>query len=314
MEKNSGGRQYRELVETARADTRKLVKVERYNVVVAGNDKKKENLWIRGDEDPQAVYAIVTMDDPSTLNALTPTLMMQLHDTLLELTTDPKIKVVILTGTDPAFCSGGHLGMIATGAKGVHESVTDLTTPGSGTLEIWRWIRLQFGGVARLIANSNIVFVAAVNGAAAGVGLAFALACDVIIASEQAKFVSAFGRLGLVPEVGTSFFLTRKLGYQGALNLFLEGKHLTGAEALQLGICQKCVPHDQLMTASKAWVANALRLPPHTLEMSKVLLRSVMDLNFEASLRMEEFAEANCFSTRALPFAADLILKKGSKL
>jgi 2-(1,2-epoxy-1,2-dihydrophenyl)acetyl-CoA isomerase len=255
------------------------------------------------------------MDDPATLNALTPAMMIQLHDTLLELTRDPKLRIVILTGTDPAFSAGGHLTMISDAARTVHTSVNDPTNPGAGTLEAWRWIRQQFGGVARIISNSNAVFVAAVNGSAAGVGLAFAFACDVIIASEKAQFVPAFGKLGLVPEVGTSFFLTRKLGYQGACNFFIEGKSLSGQEAMRLGICQQCVEHSQLMTAAKTYAANAMKMPAHALEMTKTLLRSVMDMNFESSLRMEEFAEANCFSTRALPFSADRILnKKQSKL
>lgn len=202
--------------------------------------------------------------------------------------------------------------MIANGARAVHEGVEDPNVPGAGTVEPWRWIRQQFGGVARLIANSNAVFVASINGVAAGVGLAFALACDVIIMSESARLVPAFGRLGLVPEVGTSYFLTRRLGYQGALNFFVQGQHVSAQDALRMGLCQQVVPSGDLKKATNEWVTRAAAMPSHALEMTKTLLRSVMDLNFDASLRMEEFAESNCFSTRALPSQAESILRASS--
>lgn len=88
-------------------------------------------------------------------------------------------------------------------------------------------------------------FIAAVNGSAAGVGLAFALACDIIIASERAVLVPAFGRLGLVPEVGTSWLLTRRLGYQGALALYVRGGHIEAEEALRLGLVQEVRPPEE---------------------------------------------------------------------
>jgi 2-(1,2-epoxy-1,2-dihydrophenyl)acetyl-CoA isomerase len=96
-----------------------------------------------------------------------------------------------------------------------------------GAAAIWRWIRRQFGGVARTIVSADKAVIAAVNGAAAGVGLAFALACDVIVLSERARIVPAFGRIGLIPEVGTSWLLTRRLGYQRAFALFAGGRHLS---------------------------------------------------------------------------------------
>jgi hypothetical protein len=100
-----------------------------------------------------------------------------------------------------------------------------------GATDVWRWIRYEFGGVVRLIARSDTAFVAALDGPAAGVGLAWALACDVIVASEEAVLVPAFGRLGLHPEVGRSWTLTRRLGYEGAFVFFAGGRHLTAGEA-----------------------------------------------------------------------------------
>jgi len=267
---------YENLLASAAADTRELVRVER-----------REH------------SALVTLADPERLNALGAALMLQLHARLAELAADPHVRAVVLTGLDPAFCAGGDLELIERGARAVREP-----GPSDGTAEPWRWIRRQFGGLARLIAGSDTAFIAAVNGAAAGVGLAFALACDVVIASERAVLVPAFGRLGLLPEVGTSWLLTRRLGYHGAFAFFVSGRQVTAQEALALGLVQEVHPHEKLLAAAQEWEQRVLALPPHALEMSKLLLRAAADLPWNQALTMEEFAEPNCFSTSVLPEAA----------
>lgn len=168
-----------------------------------------------------------------------------------------------------------------------------------GTTDIWRWIRYEFGGVARLIARSDTTFVAAINGPAAGVGLAWALTCDVILASEEALIVPAFGRLGLVPEVGTSWALTRRLGYQGAFAFFAGGAPLTARRALELGLVQEVVAPGDLMAAADQWCDRIAALPPHAIAMAKPLLRQAADATWDTTITMEEFAEPNCFTTGA---------------
>jgi 2-(1,2-epoxy-1,2-dihydrophenyl)acetyl-CoA isomerase len=182
--------------------------------------------------------------------------------------------------------------MVAGAHRMLHE------TPGGAT-EIWRWIRGQFGGIARLITRTDKAFIAAVNGPAAGVGLAFALACDVLLLSERAQIVPAFGRIGLLPEVGNSWALTRRLGYQRAFGLFASGRHLSGAEAFELGLGNELVAHESLMDSALDWGARIERLPEHVLSMSKPLLRHCADLTWEQAIAMEEFAEPMCFTTEA---------------
>lgn len=270
-----------------------------------------------GVADRDALVATVTLDDDPSLNALSPTLMIQLNDAIQSIVHNPRIKTVILTGAGRAFCSGGELRMITSAARSVHSTFAEdstVATPGSGTAEPYRFIRYQFGGVVRAIANSNQIFVAAVNGVAAGVGMAIALACDVIIASEEkARFVPAFAALGLVPEVGTSYFMTRRLGYQGAFQFFIEGKHVSAANALKMGMVQQVVPHQSLLRSARETCGRLLAMPPHAVEMTKSLLRASCDSTFEHSMRMEEFAEANCFSTRALPNSAQKILSSSGE-
>lgn len=244
--------------------------------------------------------ATVTLDDPGSLNALSPSLMIQLVEALKKLAADPAIGSVVLTGRDPAFSAGGDLGMIADGSREIRDPAGD-----ADTSDAWRWIRHQFGGVVRTIVGSEKFFIAAVNGPAAGVGLAFALACDVLIMSERAQLVPAFGRLGLVPEVGTSWLLTRRLGYQASIALYVRGRHIEADEALRLGLVQEVHPRAELLEAADKWCERAERLPPHAFAMTKSVLRESADASWHQALSIEEFAEANCFSTEALSRSAE---------
>jgi 2-(1,2-epoxy-1,2-dihydrophenyl)acetyl-CoA isomerase len=238
-----------------------------------------------------AGHAIVRMHDPERLNALSAPLTLQLQDALEDVLADAALRAIVLTGSDPAFSAGGDLRLMRDHA---HPMVDE--SPGGAT-DAWRWIRRQFGGVTRAIVKADKPVIAAVNGAAAGVGLAFALACDVIVASEKARLVPAFGRIGLVPEVGNSWLMTRRLGYQRAFELFTEGRVLSGSEAADLGLVNEVVPHDELIPAALGHVERMAALPPHVVPMTKALLRQAADMSWDQAIAMEEFAEPMCFTT-----------------
>ena len=246
---------------------------------------------------------IVTMNDPGKLNVLSAALCVQLADRLDELIADPRVRTIVLTGADPGFSAGGDLRLM-------REAIDRLKEPDDeeGATMPWRWIRNQFGGVARRIAKSDKAFVAALNGPAAGVGLAFAFACDLIVASERAVIVPAFGKLGLVPEVGTSWHLTRRLGYQQTFAFYVGGGHLDARQAHEAGLVHEVVEHERLLEAVHGWADKIAALPPHALEMTKPLLRAAVDLPWEQALTMEEFAEPQCFTTAAMSRSVDALL------
>src|SRR4051794_21029383 len=131
---------YASYIAAAAADERELVRVER-----------------------TGTRAVVTLDDPGKLNPLSGPLTVQLRAALTELCADPGVRVVILTGTDPAFSAGGDLRLM----RDVGHRMAD-NREGEGVTDTWRWIRLEFGGIARLITRTDKAFIAAVNGAAAG--------------------------------------------------------------------------------------------------------------------------------------------------
>jgi 2-(1,2-epoxy-1,2-dihydrophenyl)acetyl-CoA isomerase len=249
-------------------------------------------------------YAVLTMNDPDKLNVLSAALMVQLRRAAEELVADRQVRAIVLTGAGNGFSTGGDLRLM----KRATEQLADPDGEG-GSYEIWRWIREQFGGMSRLIANSDKAFVAAVNGPAAGVGLAFALTCDIVLASERAVLVPAFGRLGLIPEVGTSWALTRRVGYQRAFEFYVGGEHVTAERAAELGLVNRVVPHDELIAAARDWGERIAELPPHAVRMAKPLLRAVADMPWEHAMRMEEFAEPTCFTTAAFERNVEALLE-----
>ena len=260
-----------------------------YRALVADGDDPDAQARVRVDR--RADRAVVTLDEPHRLNVLSAPLVRQLRRALVDLDADPDVRSVVLTGADPGFSAGGDLKMMRT-------AVENLGAP-EGTADVWRWIRREFGGIARLIAGSDTLFVGAINGAAAGVGLAWALTCDLVIASERAVIVPAFGRLGLIPEVGTSWALTRRLGYQGALAYYLRGDHIDAPTALRLGLVQEVVEHDRLLEAADEWCSRVAEMPGHTVAMTKPLLRAAADADWNDAITLEEFAEPTCFTTAA---------------
>ncbi|BBF98839.1 MULTISPECIES: enoyl-CoA hydratase/isomerase family protein [Pseudonocardia] len=260
---------YAELVADARAERTELVEVEHH-----------------GD------HAVLRLADPDRLNVLSGPLMVQLLDAAGALVRDPAVRAVVLTGSGSSFCAGGDLRMMQQ-----HVERSSRPDDVEGAAMPWRWIRQQFGAMARLLARSDTVFVAALNGPAAGVGLAFALSSDIALAADDAVLVPAFGRLGLVPEVGTSWALTRALGYRRAFALHVTGRHLGAAEALELGLVDELVPAADLPAVALDWCRRITALPPHAVELAKPLLRAAADAPWEQALTMEEFAEPICFTT-----------------
>jgi 2-(1,2-epoxy-1,2-dihydrophenyl)acetyl-CoA isomerase len=270
-----------------------------YRTMVATGDDPDAPERVRVDH--RGDRAVVTLDEPDRLNVLSAPLVRQLRRALQDLDGDGDVRTVVVTGADPGFSAGGDLKMMEV-------AVESLSAP-EGAADVWRWIRREFGGIARLIAGSETVFVAALNGAAAGVGLAWALTCDLVVASERAVIVPAFGRLGLIPEVGTSWALTRRLGYQGALAYYLRGDHIDAPTALRLGLVQEVVEHHRLLAAADEWCSRIADLPPHAVAMTKPLLRATADADWHDALTLEEFAEPTCFTTAAFADSVQSMLK-----
>lgn len=180
----------------------------------------------------------LTMNRPDKLNALSEGITGGLLENLRRAITDETVGAVVLTGAGRGFCAGGDIGRMrdrnehAQGGDGSHSIPLDQRIAGLRRSE----------EVSLLLHEMPKVTIAAVNGPAAGAGLSICLACDVRIASDQARLGTAFARVGFSGDFGGTYFLTNLVGTAKARELYFTGEMLTAAEALQLGMVNRIVP------------------------------------------------------------------------
>ncbi len=193
--------------------------------------------------------ATITMNRPEALNALSLQLSKDLRSAI-EKAIEDEARAVVLTGEGRAFCSGGDLREMQQMWKKEGRVEAFLESP----LE-------ALHSVIRLIRETPIPFIAAVQGVCAGAGTNFALACDLIFAAENASFNEAFVRIGLSPDCGGSFFLPRAIGEKLAAELFMTGGTIDANRAAQIGMINRVVAGENLM-AEAADTARKLALAP----------------------------------------------------
>jgi len=229
--------------------------------------------------------ATITLNVPAKLNAITPALERNLPLAIDEVARDDEVKVVILTGAGRAFCAGGDI----EGQKALFE----------GTWEQSRYEKFRlFGqGAADGFARLNKPVIAAINGAAAGAGFSMAMACDIRIASETARFGSLFINVALVPDWGLTYFLPRAVGTSKALELMFTGELISAAEAERLGIVSRVVPPDQLMNVSRELAARIAQQPPIAIALTKKLVYQDIIGDIAQHLDWETYAQKWCLQT-----------------
>lgn len=242
-------------------------------------------------EDPVLIevrdrVALITLNRPDRLNAINQEMGAAYARALREADADPRVRVAVVTGAGRGFCSGADLSILAQGPQALDGFVTDTA-----------WDDLPTTAL-----EVRIPVVMAVNGPAAGVGFVIALTGDVCFASPQARFISAFSRLGLVAEYGVAWLLPRMIGRQRAAEILLSGRSLDAGEAERLGLVQAI--HDDVLAAAMAWATDvATHCSPASLATMKQQLaaadgadmrHSIEDslLLMRASFRGHDLAEA----------------------
>lgn len=189
--------------------------------------------------------ARLTMNRPDRLNALSRPMLDTMHAALLRLAADPAIGVVVLTGAGRGFCSGGDVKAMAEGREAEGE-----------TLESRAYALRSRMEVSRLLHEMPKPTIAMVRGAAAGAGLSLALACDLRVASDNARFGSAFARVGYSGDFGGSFYLTQLVGTAKARELYYTADLVDAAQALALGMVNRVVPDAKLEEETMALAAR----------------------------------------------------------
>lgn len=224
----------------------------------------------------------ITLNRPAALNATTDDLYRELHDVIGRIAADREIGCVILTGAGRGFCAGADL-------KARKDDMTPLQRRARH-----RWILKD---VLEPLYRLEKPVIAAVNGPAAGAGFNIALACDFIIASEQASFVQAFARVGLVPDLGGLYLLARVVGINRAKELCFTARKVSAEEAKTLGIVNHVVPHDRLIEETRVIAAKITAGSPTALAMTKTLLDKGSNSTLDQMLEYEAYAQTVAYLT-----------------
>jgi len=218
--------------------------------------------------------AVLTLDRPEKLNALSPSLRDALTAALDEVRRKDEIRAVIITGAGRGFCSGADL----TGPR------PDAEAPDQNELlDELGWVGRQAMSVYRL----DKPVIAAVNGVAAGAGMSLALACDLRVGSEKSRFKSVFIERNLSPDSGLSFFLPRIVGQSRAADLIYTSRAVGAEEAYRIGLLDRLVAHDALMDTALELAAEMCQWPPLALRSSKRVLQHSLEADLETALRYE---------------------------
>lgn len=188
----------------------------------------------------------ITLNRPDSLNAMGGQLMPLLAKHLAECAHDSSIRCVVLTGAGRAFCAGGDVKAMASGAPVVGESENGARSPAAQFSDGVQQLRESQKATSGMLHTMPKPTIGMINGHAVGAGLSLALACDVRIASEKAKFGTVFRNVGFSGDFGGSYFLQRLVGMERARLLYLTGEILEAEEAQRIGMVSKVVAHDDL--------------------------------------------------------------------
>lgn len=219
--------------------------------------------------------AIVTMNRPDALNALSLQLTKDLKSAI-EKAVEDKARAVILTGEGRAFCSGGDL-----------REMSEMWKK-EGRIEAFMEEPLEaLHDVILLMRETPIPFIAAVQGVCAGAGTNFALACDLIFAAENASFNEAFVRIGLSPDCGGSFFLPRAVGEKLAAEILMTGDTLSAEKAYELGMINRVISPENLTTETLQMAQTLARKPTAAIGRIKQMLNATFSNDLRAQLDLE---------------------------
>ncbi len=228
----------------------------------------------------QEHVAIITLNRPERMNAMGGTLVEDTIAALQQFHTDRDVRAVIITGAGGrAFCAGADMQNL--------QHRADEATP----MERRRYVQ-NAQKLTLAIRQLEKPVLAAVNGVAAGGGCDIALACDIRIASEKARFGEVFAKIGLFPGTGGTYFLPRLVGIAKALELIWTGDVIDAQEAERLGLVSKVVPDDELMTETLALAKRLTQGPPLAISIAKTAVYKGLDLDIHAAFEYAATAES----------------------
>jgi 2-(1,2-epoxy-1,2-dihydrophenyl)acetyl-CoA isomerase len=213
---------------------------------------------------------VLTLSEPASLNAMTPDLLGALATAIGEITDDAEVRALVLTGEGRGFCSGQNL------------KASEALGP-----DIVAGVMRHYWPAFRAMRECRVPTVVAVNGVAAGGGFSLAMAGDIIVAARSASFIQVFSRIGLVPDLGSTWLLPRLVGRQRALELMLLNEPLSAERAHQWGLVRQVVDDDRLLDEAIKLAQRLAAGPTRALVATRALLEESEHASYAAQFRRE---------------------------
>ncbi len=249
--------------------------------------------------------ATITLNRPERLNAFTLPMGDELTEAVEDVVNDEDVRVLLLTGAGRGFCAGADVGgqadraaMRTTGqriAKSRHEQVAPLP-------------------ISIALYKMEKPTICAVNGVAVAIGLSIALACDIRIASENARFGALWVRRGLIPDGGATYYLPRIVGTSRALELMYTGDIIDAREAERIGLVSRVVSQEELMPEAKKLASKIAKGPSVALELAKRAVYKALNNTIESQLDYEHWGQSVCYTTEDHKEAIQAYIEKRDPL
>ena len=224
--------------------------------------------------------ATITINRPKMMNAFNEQLVWDMGDATEKVKNDSQIRVLVITGEGRGFSAGA-----------------DLTERGASWSDTKDALLRGYYPFLKNIIEMPKPVIGSINGAAAGIGAALAMACDLRIMAKDSYIMSVFSNIALVPDGGLSFLLTRAVGYARALEFAIEAKKISSADCLSMGIANKVVELDALSSETKKWAEHLSKRSPQALSLTKKLMNDSITKSYDEIFRAEAEAQNNIFGS-----------------
>ena len=228
----------------------------------------------------ESKVATITINRPKMMNAFNEQLVWDMGDATEKVKNDSQIRVLVITGEGRGFSAGADL--------------TERDASWSDTKDAL--LRGYYPFLKNIIEMPKPV-IGSINGAAAGIGAALAMACDLRIMAKDSYIMSVFSNIALVPDGGLSFLLTRAVGYARALEFAIEAKKISSADCLGMGIANKVVELDALSSETKKWAEHLSKRSPQALSLTKKLMNDSITKSYDEIFKAEAEAQNNIFGS-----------------
>jgi 2-(1,2-epoxy-1,2-dihydrophenyl)acetyl-CoA isomerase len=239
----------------------------------------------------------ITLDRPDKLNSFNFEMADQMKEALMEAESNEKVRCVLLTGIGRAFCAGQDLA----------EATEVSNDPDRDLSEI---VYHTYIPIIKGIRELEKPVVCAVNGTAAGAGANIALACDIVIASEEAKFIQSFSQIGLIPDSGGTYILPRLIGLARATALTFLGEKVSAQEAVEMGMIWRSYPADEFMNEAKAIASKLSQMPTRGFGLTKRGFNAGFSNDLEDQMKLEAKLQAEAGNTHDYNEGVQAFLEK----